>query len=657
MDLDSAVFDGAGAGAVDIFGTDINAFDVDFTSASDYTLGTGTTIPINVLGTLNQSGSGNTQFDTIVNASNTTVSVGKLTIDGDTGSVGTATVSGGELAITADLSGADSDITVQTGGTASLGDATLGEGLLSSGSSVQVDAGGTLNIDNASSTDLVFAMTGAGTINNNGGSNFASDMSGFTGTMELNGGSMNIRAAADDTFDNMTLNINDATMGIFPGSAVRTFGGTINLNDDNALIRIGNNGVAELVLDGDINVNANGELRNDGQARLTVNGNITVASGMTVEHSAGGNIANGDGTVVNGNITGAGGLLKTTNGELQLNGINDYAGPTTVSAGTIVLDAAATLTNTDITIDSGAELDVSAKVGGYSLAGRDLTANGTVTGNVNASAGANVNGEGSFANDLSLTGSTLHLGSGAYTATNALRAYWSFDADGTDAQGNYNASLVGTGSVTIDTVSATAAGAGSLAFSDPTQDDDRAETDVALDNPAGGDARAISFWFNSAVAQEDSTTFLGAGADATGQRFDIKVAGSDALRVEYQGTGVTFADSDTVTGTFGNWLDGNWHHILVQVPENGSIDDVELYLDGVQVNNDGSGNEAVTLNTALTNLYFGDSHNGAADRNFQGNLDDVQVYSQTLDAGQIATIFANPRHRAGPARRVRQRGP
>ena len=116
-----------------------------------------------------------------------------------------------------------------------------------------------------------------------------------------------------------------------------------------------------------------------------------------------------------GALTGWGGMNKLGAGTLTLDAVNQYIGPTTITAGTLALTCAGTIdVSSRITVQSGAFFDVSAKNsgGGFSLGStQTLTGGGTVNGKVIAVSGSHiaVTGDGvgviSFTSNLTLNGS------------------------------------------------------------------------------------------------------------------------------------------------------------------------------------------------------------------------------------------------------------
>lgn len=103
---------------------------------------------------------------------------------------------------------------------------------------------------------------------------------------------------------------------------------------------------------------------------------------------------------VSSDVTGAGGITKTGGSPLYLDGVNTYAGPTVISAGSLVLGSAASISNSpSITLGgSTTAFDVSAPAaasltGAFELnndIGQSLSGSGTVIGNLTLHSGSSL---------------------------------------------------------------------------------------------------------------------------------------------------------------------------------------------------------------------------------------------------------------------------
>jgi fibronectin-binding autotransporter adhesin len=123
-------------------------------------------------------------------------------------------------------------------------------------------------------------------------------------------------------------------------------------------------------------------------ADYSINANGTLGGAFTVNAADPSNVPH--------NITqsavwsGSGSLTKIGNGSLILNSNNTFSGATLINAGSLVLGASGSISNTPtITIASGASLDASALTLGFPLGGtRTLQGFGTVLGSVAAASGS-----------------------------------------------------------------------------------------------------------------------------------------------------------------------------------------------------------------------------------------------------------------------------
>ena len=185
------------------------------------------------------------------------------------------------------------------------------------------------------------------------------------------------------------------------GNASLTIGGTALASNNYVTLFAGGvmTNVSSVVLGG-VNslLNFNG-----GMLAAGANGNLIATNSTSVNAinyvQAGGAIINDNGYMVTSqlpllqdlNSTG-GGLTKLGSGRLTLLNINNYAGPTMISAGTLALSGNASIGNSSsIAVAGGAGLDVSGLNTGFSLVGGQTLINSTVgailNGNLDCSSG------------------------------------------------------------------------------------------------------------------------------------------------------------------------------------------------------------------------------------------------------------------------------
>ena len=223
--------------------------------------------------------------------------------------------------------------------------------------------------------------------------------------------------------------------GLVPGTGTGTSNSAFNATGTVVLTNANSYTGGTVVDSGTLNINGIYALGGANYAGLTLNGgNLQYAAGFTGNGSGdltsvgtnGITLATNATVDVNGNAVtygsaigngGSGSLtVQSTiaNGSLTLSGANSYTGNTTVSGGTLKLASGASLASTNVTVASGAILDVSSL--SYTLAaGRTLLGSGVVTGSVATASTASIvpgasgtAGTLSFSNNLTLGGGTTN---------------------------------------------------------------------------------------------------------------------------------------------------------------------------------------------------------------------------------------------------------
>jgi len=443
---------GAGVGTPMITGNAVNftisgvtmtAQGTGYTGTPTYTFSAGNAIPGSVIlssvtlaSDSSIGGTGNLTINTVVSESGgaralTKVGAGTLTLSGTNTYTGNTTVNGGTLvAGNARALGSTSAGLTITSGTVDLGSFSLAKSDFTMSGGSLTNGTLTANLYNLNGGTLYSAL-GNGAITVGGTTTL-----GPTGRFNV-GSSLNIASAGVlNLGGNETVNTFTNSGGILAGTG-RTLtalsydlnGGTVSANLGTGTINVG----ASSTLSGTaaattVNVTT-GTFSLGGNERLASGASVAVNStldlggfsqtlgGLTgsgnVTNSIGGsltlNVGSGNNNFA-GSITGAGGLTKSGAGAVTLNGAQTFTGKTTVSAGTLILAAGATLNSTEINLGtSGGQGTLTANSGLTIRAGQTLAGYGTVNGNTVIDgylAPGNSPGILTFKNDLTLSSSS-----------------------------------------------------------------------------------------------------------------------------------------------------------------------------------------------------------------------------------------------------------
>lgn len=219
------------------------------------------------------------------------------------------------------------------------------------------------------------------------------------------------------------------------------------------------------------------------------------------------------------------------------------------------------------------------------------------------------------------------------TSEAGLVAHYTFDSDATDAVGSNDLTAQADDSTNFPTITGTGGQAGGYATFDGQNYFNRSQY-----SPVSGDAdRTFSMFVrttadNSGSAGSTTTFFGGWGNDSTGARvrFDLGLqAGSNnQLRGEYN-SGAGTSNTTTAINT------GAWRHLAITW--NGATNTATFYLDGAVY---GTESETFDLATAAPGVEDGfvlgtDTRDN---RFFTGDMDDVRVYDEVLDATAILAL-------------------
>lgn len=365
-------------------------------------------------------------------------------------------------------------------------------------------------------------------------------------------GNGNLTLSAANTFDNgFSLNEGQVTVGNNAafGTGTLTIAGGTQLQTDGAVKTITN----AVVVNGDFtfggqqaghNLTLNGTMSLGGGVR-----NITVSSPL-VTATIGGVISNG-------------GLTKSGNGILTLNGANNYAGGTIINGGLVNAGNATALgaSTNDLTVKSNATLNMnnfSLTVDG--LNGDNATMGGLITntgaGAVTLTVGSNNEATASFAGVITNTANALNLvktGSGTqilnglntYTGTTVINA-------GNLQVGNLNVGQSGTGATSVNGATAVLSGSGTV------QGATTLTQGVLRPGDAGGTSTGtLNFTGNLTYVGGSTELQISGGTDSATDRDRLNVTGtltlSNSSNIQVLFNGFTPVASTTYSWNLLDW--------------------------------------------------------------------------------------------------------
>ena len=330
------------------------------------------------------SGSGNTQNSTITSVYKN--NSGTLTLSGTNDYTGDTRIIEGNLTVNSGGSlGNGSDVFISNGANVNINTnttvASVQETGNNNGGSIAIGSGATLTINGADKgINYQNSISGAGglTLAASGTTNLSLyGTQNYTGATHVSGGTL-------------TIPVNTTTSGI------TLSGGTLNLNHNSAA------GSGTLTISGGtLNVDAARSINN----AISIGGNFTFTGTNSLTQTSGGITLTATPTItvsastlsLGGAIGGSFGITKSGSGTLALAGVNTYTGLTTVSAGTLHINASGGCipSANDIAV-SGGTLRVS-----HDQIIDDLTAtSGTIT--VDAGKTLTVNGKLSISNGVTI---------------------------------------------------------------------------------------------------------------------------------------------------------------------------------------------------------------------------------------------------------------
>jgi fibronectin-binding autotransporter adhesin len=219
---------------------------------------------------------------------------------------------------------------------------------------------------------------------------------GFAGEVKVDGGQLFLGRAGDYELANALSGAGGEV--VWAGGGDLTLSGVYSrtglLTNDGGLVTIANlSAASRLNLKGEAFALASGAKATGG---LSGDANLDIGGGTLA-------IAQANASGYSGDLSGAGGLTKSGSGTLSLSGAATYAGPTTVSAGKLVLTGSM---SSDVAVASGAILQIG-----------DGGAAGALTGDLAIAGTAifNRSDEYDYAGDISGAGDLVKLGASRLT--------------------------------------------------------------------------------------------------------------------------------------------------------------------------------------------------------------------------------------------------
>ena len=435
---------------------------------------------------------------------------------------GSSTVSG-----TVTLTG-DADISAASGSTLTV------SGLMSGAFALNKTDAGTLILANSGNE----ASLTAGTTISAGVLSIADDNYLSSGTLTLNGGTLNITGVT--TVDNaialasastIANSVNATLSGVLSGSGTLTKSGasTLTLSGSNTHSGAVSLTAGGLTLSGGSAIGNNSAVTQSASTTLTLSSDETIGSlagtGSVVLNAGLTTGSDNTSTTYAGAISGLFGLTKAGSGTLTLTGNNTYTGATTVSAGGLTLNrvGGALDGNTSVAVASGATLTLTADETIDALSGAGTVALGTSALTIGI-------------NGTSSTFSGAITGSGTLT----LDGGGTFTLSGTNSGQGWGMQVLSGGTVSI--AGDANLGSGTVQLNDGTLSVTSAGT---IDNAITLGASAGSISVGSGLAVSLSSAIGGTGA--------LTKTGSGALILSgsnnYAGTTTVSAGTLSVNGS------------------------------------------------------------------------------------------------------------
>jgi hypothetical protein len=204
-----------------------------------------------------------------------------------------------------------------------------------------------------------------------------------------------------------------------------------------------------------------------------------------------------------------------------------------------------------------------------------------------------------------------------------LVSVWPFDTDGSDSVGSHDGTLINGAWIST---TGPAVGVGALELDGI---DDYVEI-TGYPGVTGDTSRTCMAWIKTTTGGD----ILGWGNNlGLGTKWRFRVVSTGHLAIQVQGS------AQTTTATVN---DGQWHHVAVVLPDVPTpvINDLQLYIDGSQITDitTSAGTEPINTGSDSTVKIGAQSYLGSPIDYFEGQIDEVRVYSEALSQEAIQAL-------------------
>jgi hypothetical protein len=157
---------------------------------------------------------------------------------------------------------------------------------------------------------------------------------------------------------------------------------------------------------------------------------------------------------------------------------------------------------------------------------------------------------------------------------------------------------------------------------------------------------SLSLWFKTTQSgnfSNNNTYIPDAGYSGEGCMVSTggnSTASGSKLRVNHIDGRVVVRVQGRIEFNFTEVNDGNWHHLALNLPENSTIGDIEVFLDSDKLIYNGSASPQNPMNLDPGELYFG-RNNSSDNYRYNGNIDEVFLAKTILSQQKVNEIYNN----------------